>query len=119
MIRPLSALAFAIAAGAYLALFALDHVESFQTSPILYWMMLAPFAMVVAAAPLWPRWWLVPAAFAFFFVIPIVVEQLEVRTGAYEPGGGLDNLGTSILAFYALPAAALAAFAVFVVRRLA
>ncbi len=91
MIRPLSALAFAIAAGAYFALFALDHVESFQTSPILYWMMLTPF----------------------------VVEQLEVRTGAYELGGGLDNLGTSILAFYALPAAALAAFAVFVVRRLA
>ncbi len=119
MIRSLSALAFAIAAGAYLALFALDHVESFQTSPILYWMMWTPFAMVVAAALLWPRWWLVPAAFAFFFAFPIAIEELEVRTGAYERGGGMDNLGTSILAFYAFPTAALAAFAVFVVRRLA
>jgi len=119
VIRPLSALAFAIAAGAYLALFALDHVESFQTSPILYWMMLAPFAMVVAAARLWPRWWLVPAAFAFFFGVPFAVEQLEVWTGAYERGGGVDNIGSSISAFEAFPAAALAAFAVFVVRRLA
>ena len=68
MARLLSALAFTIAAGAYLALFVLDHVESFQTSPWIYWMIWAPFVAVVAAARLWPRWWLVPAAFAVFVV---------------------------------------------------
>jgi hypothetical protein len=118
MVRLLSALAFAIATGAYLALFALDHVESFQTSPWIYWMIWTPFVMVVAAARLWPRWWLVPA-FAFHFVIPFAVEQLEVEMGLYVRGGGMDNIGSSILAFFAFPAAALAGFAVFVVRRLA
>ena len=33
MARLFSALGFALGAGAYLALFVLDHVESFQTSP--------------------------------------------------------------------------------------
>jgi hypothetical protein len=126
MPRPRSALlVFAIACGLYLGMFATDHSESLAGSPLTYFVIYAPFVMVLAAAVLWRRYWLVPATFVFFFAIPIAIDEFERRTGLYPVGttaatyeqSGMDNLTTSFLSIFAYPATVLAVISVFIVRR--
>jgi len=119
-------LALAVASGLYLGMFVIDHVESLAGSSLTFFAIYAPFVMVMAVAVLWPRYWLVPATFVFFFVVPIAVDEFERRTGLYPIGttaatyeqGGMDNLTTSFLAIFAYPATILAVISVFIVRRL-
>ena len=118
--------ALVLALSVYLGGFLLDHIEEWQQPEWLMSLCLfSPFAAVVAAARLWPSWWLLPLVFVFFYFVPIGVDELEQRLpwyprGVYGPGyyeqSGMDYLTTSFLAWLAFPAVVFAALVVPVAR---
>jgi hypothetical protein len=118
-------IALAVSAGIYLLSFVTSHSEALYDSDVLITLFLwSPFAIVFAAVRLWPRLWLVPAVFAFFFAIPVAVDEFERRSGIHPVGtdastyeqSGMDNLTTSFLAIFAFPATALAIVLVLIAR---
>jgi hypothetical protein len=119
-------LALIVALAVYLAGFAIDHIETWAKPGWVFDLVIfAPIAVVIAAARLWPSWWLLPLVFVFFFFVPIGVDELERRlpwypVGVYGPGyyeqSGMDYLTTSFLAWEAFPAVVITAIAVPIAR---
>jgi hypothetical protein len=114
----------------YLAGFLVSHIEEGDSQDGLWNLIFAvslvmPLAGVAAAAVEWPRWRLVAAVTALFFLLPLAVDRFEESARWYPAEvsaedyaqQGMDHLTTSFLSVLAFPVLVVAALAA-VLRRL-